>query len=630
MANAFQGSLTAIYVETSEDSYMYEKNRKRLNENIKEAEKLGAAIETVYGDDIAFQIAEFAKLCGASKIVLGKSAMKRRIIFGNGSLIEQLVQYDPELEIYSIPDYRTHTVYRKKNTWRYYIPRLTIRDIILSLTLLIIATLIGFFFEYCGYSQANIIMIYIIGVLMNSIVTTWPGYSLIASFVSVLVFNFLFTEPRFTLLAYDKDYPITFLVMFLVAFLASYLTIRLKEHARKSARAAYRTKILFDTNQLLEQVRNRDEIIEVTARQIAKLLKRNLIVYQVENDTLSKPKEYLQEGEPAGEKLFEEEKEIAFWVMKNSKHAGATTEVSPDAKCLYLAIRMEKIVYGVVGIEIDHNPIDVFEHSILLAILGECSLALENDRNRKEKEEVALLAEKEQLRANLLRAISHDLRTPLTSISGNASNLIKNDTYFDEDTKMRIYTDIYEDSIWLIKLVENLLSVTRIEDGKMNIHMTAEVVDEVIQEAVRHVNSLKKQHRIRVINSKDLLLAFMDSKLIIQVLINLIDNAIKYTPIDSEIVITSRRKGQWIEIVVLDNGEGIPDEIKEHIFEMFYTGENHIADGRRSLGLGLALCKLIVELHGGKIIVTDNKPKGAIFRFELKAYDPKLSEEMEV
>lgn len=627
MAEVYQGNFTALYVATPGNSKISEENKKRLDENIKLADKLGAKIETVYGEEIALQMAEFAKLSGVTKIVIGNSAIKKRKFFEKISLAEQLMEYDEELEIYLIPDSRISSSYRDKKSWRYFIPKITMKDICFSIFILVLATLIGCLFDYFGYSDANIIMIYIIGVLVNSIVTAWAGYSLISSFVSVLSFNFFFTVPRFTLLASDKDYPITFLIMFLVAFLASSLTVRLKEHAKESAKAAYRTKILFDTNQLLEQVKKRDEIVDVTVRQIAKLLKRNLVLYQVEDGKLGKAETYLQDRAEVNLNTISHEFKIAQWVLTHNKHAGATTDQYSDAFYLYLAIRMNEIVYGVIGIEINQSPIDMFELSILLAILGECSLALENDRNRKEKEEAAMLAGKEQLRANLLRSISHDLRTPLTSISGNASNLISNEKYFDMDTKMQMYSDIYDDAIWLNNLVENLLSVTRLEDGRMNVHMNAEIIDEVVEEAIRHVKSVKNQHSIKYEALSELLMATMDSKLIVQVLFNLIDNAMKYTFADADIRITAQRKGDWITISVIDNGEGISDEVKEHAFEMFYTGKNEIADSRRSMGLGLALCRSIVELHGGKIEVTDNVPHGAVFRFTMKAYEPTLHEE---
>ena len=188
------------------------------------------------------------------------------------------------------------------------------------------------------------------------------------------------------------------------------------------------------------------------------------------------------------------------------------------------------------------------------------------------------MAKNEQLRADLLRAISHDLRTPLTSISGNASNLMSNGKSFDNETKQNLYQDIYDDAMWLINLVENLLSVTRLEEGRLNLHISAELVDEVVQEALRHINRLRTEHTISVENEDDLLLAKMDARLIVQVLINIVDNAIKYTPKGSHISIRTMRNGDWAVISISDDGPGISDENKKQIFDMFYSGANQIVD----------------------------------------------------
>ena len=237
-----------------------------------------------------------------------------------------------------------------------------------------------------------------------------------------------------------------------------------------------------------------------------------------------------------------------------------------------------------------------------------------------------MLAKNEQLRADLLRTISHDLRTPLTSILGNADNLLTNGDSFDSSTKMRFYKDIYDDAMWLIGLVENLLSVTRLENGKMELNMSAELVDEVISEALRHINRKKTEHFIQVENEDEFLLAHMDARLIVQVIVNLVDNAVKYTPKGSIIRITSKRQDNLAVISVSDNGRGIPDDLKERVFDMFYTGANEIADSRRSLGLGLSLCRSIVNAHGGSITVCDNIPHGTIFTFTLPAEEVHLNE----
>ena len=341
--------------------------------------------------------------------------------------------------------------------------------------ILIAATLVGLLFSGLKIPEANIIAVYILGVLIISIITSSWMYSFLASVISVLAFNFLFTIPRFTLRAYDPSYPVTFGIMFLVALITGSLASRMKEYARESAQAA-------------------------------------------------------------------------------------------------------------------------------------------------------MQIEKEQLRADLLRSISHDLRTPLTSISGNASNLLSNENEFSQETRMQIYGDIYDDSMWLIKLVENLLSVTRIEDGRMELRMSAELMDEVIAEAMRHTDRNRDGRKIEVSSDEEFILGKMDARLIVQVVINLVDNAVKYTPEGAQIRIHTGKKDGMVVVSVSDTGPGIPDEQKSKVFDMFYTGTNRAADGRRSLGLGLGLCRSIIRAHGGEIWVSDNKPQGAVFTFTLPAEEVTLHE----
>lgn len=503
----------------------------------------------------------------------------------------------------------------------------SLEDILKSVAILVAASCLGCIFQKVGFAEANIITVYVLAVLIISVVTVNRVYSLISSLVSVLVFNFLFTEPRFTFQAYDKEYPITFLIMFTSALLTSSLAAKLKNSAKESAQAAFRTKVLFDTSQLLQRAKNEEEILSGTADQLVKLLNREIVMYPSENGKLKTPMIFSAEGTEDGNLLLaSKEKETAQWVLEHNRHGGATTPNMPDADGLYLTIRVKDTVYGVVGIAVGEYHMDVYENSILLSILGECALALENQKNAREKEQAAILAKNEQLRANLLRTISHDLRTPLTSISGNASNLLSNGTSFDENTKKELYQDIYDDSMWLINLVENLLSVTRLEEGRLNLHISAELVDEVIEEALRHVNRKRSEHEITVENQDDLLLARMDAKLIVQVLINLVDNAIKYTPVGSKIQVMSRREGEWVVISVADDGPGISDEKKKNVFDMFYSGANLVADSRRSMGLGLSLCKSIVAAHGGTIQVTDHMPHGAEFTFTLPVEEVELHE----
>nr|MCR5451120.1 DUF4118 domain-containing protein [Lachnospiraceae bacterium] len=474
---------------------------------------------------------------------------------------------------------------------------------------------------------SNIITVYILGVLLSAILTRSHFCGLFSSLCSVLLFNYLFTEPRFTFHAYEAGYTVTFIIMLIAALITGSLAYKLKDNARESAEAAYRTKILFDTNQLLQKCRTYNDVLQVLANQLVLLLNKDVIIYPVEENNIGKG--YFFPGSEDGNSNFytdNTEMEVVKWVLDNKKRAGATTKEFPHAQYLYLAIFIKNTVYGITGIRMGKKAISSFENSILLSILGECALALENLDNEKAKDEAAVIAQNEKLRANLLRTISHDLRTPLTSISGNASNLCNHYKILDDETKEQIFSDIYDDADWLIRLVENLLSVTRIENGQMQLNKELDVVDDVVDEALKHIDRNKSEHHIKVNRPKDLVIADMDAKLIAQVIINLVNNAIKYTQEGSSIQICYGTDGEMIFVSVADNGPGMNAQSKEHAFDMFYTGQNKIADGKRSMGLGLALCKSIVEAHDGNIRIEDNDPSGCIITFFLEKGDVTIDE----
>lgn len=611
MASAFKGRLTALYIETSDYIHMDQKSLNTLSENMHLAQQFGARVEAVCGDDIAYQISEYARLSNVSKIVLGRSQTKKHF-FSKPSLVEQLTLTAPNLDIYIIPVKGT-SVYRYQKYKEK--PQFVLKDFLICICMIIVVTLIGYLFQNLGFSEANIITVYILGVLMISIMTSQRIYSIVSSFLSVLVFNFFFTNPYFTFQAYDSGYPVTFIIMFLAAFITSGLAVQMKKSAKRAAQTAYRTKILLDTNQLVQKEKNKKGIIDVTCHQLMKLLNKDIIFYPVDELNLQNPIVFSIDDSKDIEKCINNnETAVATWVYKNNKHAGATTHTLGNAKCLYLALRVNENVYGVAGIRIRDIPLDPFEHSIVLSILGDAAMALEKEQVVRAKSKADLIAKNEQLRANLLRSISHDLRTPLTSISGSAGILLSSGDTLDEKNKKQLYTDIYDDSLWLINLVENLLSVTRIEDGTMQLNMTTELIEEVVHEALQHISRQGREHHIQVQQDNEFILVKMDTRLMIQVIINLIDNAIKYTPKGSHILIHVFKQKQEVCIDVQDDGPGITDEMKPHIFDMFYTGNMKVADSRRSLGLGLALCKSIVNAHHGTMSVLDNQPKGAILR----------------
>lgn len=627
MAHAFNADFSALYVETPKTKEISEQDQKQLKANMDLAERLGAHIETSFGDDIAFQISEFARLCGVSKIVLGRSSAIHNP-FGQTPLTEQLLSLMPNYEIHIIPDSQK-TLNAK--TPRH--PRFDFHDhtkqVAISLILLSLSTIIGMCFDNMQLGDANIITVYLFGDLLIAILTASRLLSLTSSIASVLLFNYFFVAPRYSLFYINSTYAFTFAIMFVASLLISTLAARIVKYARESARTAYRTRILLDTSSQLQKAQGVNEVVRICSIQIAKLVKRDCVFYPEKDGILDDPIYASWEDEaPHKDVLTDNERAVATWTFKNNKHAGATTATLPRSRCLYLAVHNADTVYGVVGIEISNaealSPID---NSLVMSILSECALALESEKANKEREEAAILMKSEQLRANLLRSISHDLRTPLTSISGAAGVLLSSYASLDDAKRTELLTNIYDDSRWLINLVENLLSVTRLEDGVMRLTTNAEVIDDIINDALHHLPRDSHQHCITTHLSDDILLAKMDAHLIEQVIINLVDNAIKYTEPGSHIDISTYKQKDNIVVEIADDGQGIPDHVKPYIFDMFFIahGDKPI-DSRRSLGLGLSLCRSIISAHNGTISIHNNHPHGACFRFTLPAEEIDLHE----
>lgn len=623
MANDMGTRFTALYVQTGKKET--EADKKRLEEHVQYAKESGAEIVMTHGENVPVQIAEYAHLSSVTKIVIGQSSAKRTHFFSKQTLTEKLIEVVPDIDIHIIPDAMHLENYRSPHG-TVYVGKLTIKDSLLTILIFAVCTLIGWMIQKLQFTDTNIVTIYILGVLLTSILTDGYLYSIAGSVLSVFLFCFFLTEPKMSFQTYAVGYPVTFVIMLISSVLTGTLAAKLKTHARLSARSAFRTQILFDTDRMLQKAKDSTDILSITCTQLMKLLDRNIVAYVVENEELSEPSLFVDKNKEQTENLLtDQEQEIARWVYENKQRAGATTERFKDAACLYLAICIGDNVYGVIGIPVNEYTLDSFEYSILLSVINECALAMENKKNIMEKERIAVLAKNEQLRADLLRAISHDLRTPLCSISGNADMLLNSGERLDNLTKHQIYTDIYDDSQWLTGVVENLLSITRLNDGRLKLKFTDQLLDEVIAESLRHISRKHEDHQI-VTECDELILAHMDVRLILQVLINLTDNAVKYTPKGSTIRICAMKEDGKAKIQVEDNGPGICDEMKPHIFEMFYTGRNTIADSHRSLGLGLALCRSIIEVHNGKLVLEDNTPHGCIFSFTLPLSEVTLNE----
>ena len=618
MAEAFHSGFTALFVQTPETKELSGENIKRLRSNLRLAEQLGAQIATVYGADPAEQIAEYARVSGITKIVMGRVNHRQHPWIGQKSLADRLIERT-ELDVYIIPD--RQPLYKKPlGKLRKSRVRFSWRDAVVTLLCLAISTAVGFAFDWAGFSESNIITIYILGVLVTAVSTSGHLYGAANSLLSVLAFNFFFTEPRFTLQADGPSYPVTFLIMLSSSIIASSLASRVKEQARMAAEKSYYTELLLGSSQKLQTIRTEWDCLRLTAEQLSRMFDRPVIYALNDAD-----KELDFRIEPADEhtlleKLSTEEIGVAKWVQKNNKHAGATTNTLPDSKWLFLSVRGTRGVMGIVGVPIAGYVVpDAFEKNLMVALLGECGLSQERIRLEEERNQIALQTQRESLQANLLRAVSHDLRTPLTNINGSVGILMGKDQTLKPEVREQLYTAIDDDTNWLINMTENLLAATQLETDRTKLKTAPELLEDLFQSAVRQLDRRARDHHISVDLEDQTLMASMNAGMIQRVIINMMNNAIQYTPKDSHIILSGTRRKDWVEISVSDDGPGIPDEAKKHLFDLFYTAEQGKPDSKRGLGLGLHLCQSIVNAHGGTITVSDHAPSGTTFRFTLPA-----------
>ena len=618
MAEAFHSGFTALFVQTPETKELSGENIKRLRSNLRLAEQLGAQIATVYGADPAEQIAEYARVSGITKIVMGRVNHRQHPWIGQKSLADRLIERT-DLDVYIIPD--RQPLYKKPlGKLRKSRVRFSWRDAVVTLLCLAISTAVGFAFDWAGFSESNIITIYILGVLVTAVSTSGHLYGAANSLLSVLAFNFFFTEPRFTLQADGPRYPVTFLIMLSSSIIASSLASRVKEQARMAAEKSYYTELLLGSSQKLQTIRTEWDCLRLTAEQLSRMFDRPVIYALNDAD-----KELDFRIEPADEhtlleKLSTEEIGVAKWVQKNNKHAGATTNTLPDSKWLFLSVRGTRGVMGIVGVPIAGYVVpDAFEKNLMVALLGECGLSQERIRLEEERNQIALQTQRESLQANLLRAVSHDLRTPLTNINGSVGILMGKDQTLKPEVREQLYTAIDDDTNWLINMTENLLAATQLETDRTKLKTAPELLEDLFQSAVRQLDRRARDHHISVDLEDQTLMASMNAGMIQRVIINMMNNAIQYTPKDSHIILSGTRRKDWVEISVSDDGPGIPDEAKKHLFDLFYTAEQGKPDSKRGLGLGLHLCQSIVNAHGGTITVSDHAPSGTTFRFTLPA-----------
>ncbi|OVE69469.1 two-component sensor histidine kinase [Clostridium diolis] len=620
MAEAHHSKWIAFYVETTKSRNLSKKDKESLSANFKLAEELGGEIVTVYSDDIVEQIIQYAKFRNVTKIIIGKNHKKPNNFFRiyARDIVDKLMESNSYIDVYVIPNSTFNK--EKENIIKRKKVRVSIswKEILTASLIMIISTMISLFIDYIGFREANVIMIFILGVIIVNMKTRGYVLGFICSIISIFLFNFLFTDPRYSLEVYDKSYLATFPIMLIVTFTIGTLTSKIQREAQNSLARENTTQILYRVSRKLLSATGTADVVGIGIKYLSRLLERTVICYLVQENKLTTPFIYTAtKGEKDRTLLNKEEEAVAYWTLLNDKESGAGTNTFYGAKGYYMPLKSHNKVLGVLGVSCITGNLKPEQKFIFETVASQIYIALDREILAETQKNSKLEIESERLRSNLLRSISHDLRSPLAGIKGAISTIIETGELLSKDTKDELFQGIYDDTEWLIRLVENLLSMTRFEGGNMKIKKNLELVEEVVYEAVQRTSKRLKDHEIKVTVPEDVIMLSMDGNLIEQVLINLFDNAIKFTPKEALIEVKVYEEVGDVIFEVIDDGIGISEEILPHIFDRFFTNGDKISDSRRGVGLGLAICKSIVEGHGGKISAQNKDEGGAIFRFNI-------------
>ncbi|MGN0393693.1 MAG: DUF4118 domain-containing protein [Bariatricus sp.] len=471
------------------------------------------------------------------------------------------------------------------------------REILLNLTkpagIVIAVTLLGMLFTKLGFPETNIVVIYILAVLLVARFTQGYQYGILTAVVSLMCFNYFFTAPYHTFAVNDPSYLITFAIMLITSVVTSALTTKEKILTKEANEKGEEAQILYMLSSRLSDAADVETVLKIAVDSIGRLLQVNVGCIYVGRQGV------LVQIQKAGEELVR--RCIAEPEQLRRRFANLRTEYLEEDEAYCYPIHGREHLLAVVKIDKSVSEVGLQEKKKLLhSIFENVSMALERIEVTIERVRDRENMERERERANLLRAISHDLRTPLSGIIGTSEMLM--DMTEKDDSRQELLRGIYQDADWLKSLVENILSLTRLQDGKILIHKEMEAVEEVIGCAVAHIERCFPERSIQVETPEDFRLVPMDAKLIEQVITNLLDNAVKHTRVQDAIKVTAEYKEDSVSIAVRDEGEGIAKEDIPNLFQIFYTSRNHAADVKRGIGLGLTICETVVKAHGGTIV----------------------------
>ena len=607
LAGTLHADWLALYVETPASLRLGAAGRAQVAENMRLAEQLGAETVILSGNNAADETIRLARSRNVTKLVVGKpthASLWDRI---SPSFLEQLVRARGDIDVYVMSGEDSAVLPTPRE------PSTTVQTAPIAYlaagTSALLATAISW--SAFGPRQlADAVMVYLLAIVLVSLRFGY-GPSLLAAVLSVGCFDFFFIPPLYTFAVRDLSHVVTFGVMFMVALVISGLTQRVRTQAAAAGQREQRTASLYALSRELAATNQVQEIAQIAARHLFDALGVEAVLL-VPGPDRSRVVDLI--AGPHASALAESERAVAQWVWQHERAAGVGTDTSPSARATYLPLLAARGKVAVLGVRAtgsarSASP-EVSQH--LAAFANQIASAIERTELAGVAQWAQLQMETEQMRSSLLSSVSHDLRTPLAVMTGAASTLLED--AIDAPTRRELTESILQEALRLNRLVRNLLDMTRLEAGAVRVNKEWQPLEEVVGSALNRMEDALAGRNVLTELARDLPLVPLDAVLIEQVLVNLLENAIKYTPPGSPLEIRASQRPGGVEIAVADRGPGIPAGEERRIFDKFYRVSSGQGGG---VGLGLAICRAIVMAHGGRLLVENRVGGGAEFRFQL-------------
>ncbi len=614
VADRLHAPWTAMYVETAHTTRLSDAERDRIADYLRLAERLGASTITIAGRNIAAEVIAYAEANNITQIVIGKSDRPRWFEILHGSVVHELVRKSGPISVHVISAEEAEPVPPKSVATRRRSEPFHALAYAGSAGAVVVALSLGSVIErFIGLQSIS--LVFLMAVLASAI--AWGlRPALFACLLSALVFNFFFLPPIYTFTIADPENVVALFFFALVAVVVSNLTAATRRQIVSARARAKTTGELYAFSRKLAAIGTLDDLLWATAYQVSAMLQVRTVLLLPGTDGSSLD---LACGYPPEDRIDEADMAAARWSWEHNRAAGRGADTLPGGKWLFLPLRTGSGPIGVIGIDRD-TPGPLLtpdERRLLDALADQAAVAIERISLARGLAEARVLAETERLRGALLTSISHDLRTPLASILGTVSSLRSYADRYDASEREELLATLQDEAERLNRFVGNLLDMTRLESGAIELKLDLADVAEIVGTALERAGSVLARHRVEVAIAADLPMLRLDALLFEQVLFNLLDNAAKYAPPGGRIDIHARRDGDVVAIAVVDEGPGIPSADLERVFDKFYRVQAQ--DRRRAgTGLGLAICRGFVEAQGGRIDAQNRRDRsGAVLTIRI-------------